>query len=130
KDGYETVSGVITLLEGNNLLEVAMTKVPELPPELAAAAENYTEKWGNGGYEEAVVAMYELMGEDYTVEVVASDEVLAAARSWNPASNEAAVAPKSSAPEEAKDTIVYTDFGGGYGYSERTGPVTPYGYGW
>ncbi|MBA7561947.1 hypothetical protein ES708_31810 [subsurface metagenome] len=130
KDGYETVSGVITLLKGDNTFNVAMTKVPELPPELAEAAENYIEKWGNGGYEEAVEETYELMGEDYTVEVVASDEVLAAARSWNPASNEATIAPESSPPEEATDTIDYTDFGGGYGYSERTGPVTPYGYGW
>ncbi|GAI69696.1 unnamed protein product, partial [marine sediment metagenome] len=73
---------------------------------------------------------YELMGEDYALRVVAADEVLAAARSWNPPSNEATIAPESSAPEEAKDTIDYTDFGGGYGYSDTTGPVTPYGYGW
>lgn len=119
----------ITLVEGDNELNVAMVPIP-LPPELAEAAEKYTEKWGDGGYEEAVKETYEAMGEDYTVEVVAADEVLAAARSWNPGSKEATVAPESSAPEEAKDTIDYTDFGGGYGYSERTGPVTPYGYGW
>ncbi|GAJ11307.1 unnamed protein product [marine sediment metagenome] len=70
------------------------------------------------------------MGEDYALRVVAADEVLAAARSWNPPSQEAYIAPKSSAPPEAKDTIDYTDFGGGYGYSDTTGPVTPYGYGW
>ena len=123
------LSSDISLVEGNNKLDVAMVPLP-LPPEVVAAVAGYISKWGDGDYEDAVRETYELMGKDYTLRVVAADEILAAARSWNPPSNEAAIAPESSPPEEATDIIDYTDFGGGYGYSDTTGPVTPYGYGW